>query len=65
MATKKPDTVPALDEQPVELAAEGCVFMWRVGDDGTTQRAEVNVDSGSVEVMASLGWSTEQPSSGG
>lgn len=53
MATAPKKGAPVdVSDQP----AEGCVWMFRDGE-----RAEVNVASGSVEVMAEQGWSQDEP----
>ena len=45
-----------------DTPAEGCVFMYRKNEEtGAVDRAEVNVESGSVEIMAGWGWSTDNP----
>lgn len=50
----------APEVEQVEQPAEGCIFMYRLHPEtGEPQRAEVNVESGSVEIMESWGWSKE------
>lgn len=54
MATK-PQTPPQQPEGP--QPQPGCVFMTRPNaDTGENDQAEVDVASGSVEIMAALGW---------
>lgn len=55
-AAAQDDSTDGTTEKPVE----GCVWMWRTTG-GVTERAEVDMASGSTEVMAALGWGLDQP----
>jgi len=58
MATSKPNkSAEVVDADP---APDGCIWMFKAGEEGEEpQRAAVNVASGSVDVMAGLGWLTK------
>lgn len=55
--TPEPPPPPAA---PEEQPPAGCVFMWRKHPEtGATQRAEVENVTGSVEILAAIGWTLD------